>query len=376
MAPHPRHTHTNCSTVITRRLLSHYLSHTPSASRPNMSPARSQQHTRPDYDLMCALVSSDDDDLRIGRRYGRCRVGKDLRSPAVSTPYPWRHAHAMPPCQLCTNADDYLKVAWAHALSICRVSTALPTYQRRCVHRVVQDLATAMAPCFVVIFSGLLAVAGHYLWKHKLQRMEQRMEHAVTKIAAASTEGLNEASTKVTTAGADVRRAIQQTATSVALAGADERRSRKPGTLKTSSWRPAASVRLPLPRAAPGSTGSPGTGRCDSGSSDKLNPEMPLIVSAHLVSKASALKRARPAKRREGQGDDHVDTLPDDADNGVDFDRQLLQQLTKLNYRLDQLVPTQPTHGHSVQNGAPFPEEEYERLSTDVAPAALRRADD
>jgi len=208
---------------------------------------------------------------------------------------------------------------------------------------VVLDVSTAMAPCFVVILSGLLAVAGHFLWKHKLQRMEQRMEHAFT------------------TAGADARRTIGHTASSV---GADARRSRKPGTLKTSSWRAAASVRLQLPRAAPGSTGSPGIGRCDSGSSDKPNPEMPLNVTARFVSKASALKRARPAKGREGQGDDHMDILPDDADNGVDFDRQLLQQLTKLNDRLDQLVPTQPTHGHSVQYGAPLPEEGFEVLST------------
>jgi len=91
---------------------------------------------------------------------------------------------------------------------------------------------------------------------------------------------------------------------------------------------------------------------------------MPLNVTARFVSKASALKRARPAKGREGQGDDHMDILPDDADNGVDFDRQLLQQLTKLNDRLDQLVPTQPTHGHSVQYGAPLPEEGFEVLST------------
>ena len=76
-APPQAHTH---------KLLYHHqppppLSHTPSAARPNMSPARSQQHTRPDYDLMCALVSSDNDDLRIiDDVRGRCRVGKDFRS--------------------------------------------------------------------------------------------------------------------------------------------------------------------------------------------------------------------------------------------------------------------------------------------------------
>jgi len=30
-------------------------------------------------DLMCAIVSSVDDELRTGRRHERCRVGKDLR---------------------------------------------------------------------------------------------------------------------------------------------------------------------------------------------------------------------------------------------------------------------------------------------------------
>ena len=76
---------------------------------------------------------------------------------------------------------------------------------------------------------------------------------------------------------------------------------------------------------------------------------MSLEVNAQLVANVSALERARPAKGGEGQGDDqHADTLPDDADYGVD--RQLLQQLTKLNDRLDGLVPTQSTSGMRVQD--------------------------
>jgi len=243
-----------------------------------------------------------------------------FRSPV--DPYPWPHGQD-----------------WS---CVCRTTTIG-------VHRAfVQDLATAMAPCFVVILSGLVAVVGHYLWKHMLRRMEQQLEDAIASAGAGVHQTIKHHAS-IATSGADVHQTMSPKSTSLKPAGT------KLGKLKIFSCRRhvAASVRSPSPRAA-GSIGSPGKGRCDTGSSENPNPKMPLEdsleIHAHVVSKGSALERARLAKDREGQGGEYVGSMPPDNTDGVD--RELLQQLTKLNDRLDQLATNPRALNRCCASGA------------------------